>query len=144
LEFADINPCSTRLCPDLLQVDVNLIPTLLHLVDIRTQCHDVEVNTVGDSTVGLEFTTDVLILTVSAVDIAILVKDGRSEFEHMRVKLIHAVMKMEEGQFGARRCSFASRWSRARHGGRGAGGTGVTSFKRGNYGHDDSVIIMVV
>jgi hypothetical protein len=113
LQFADIDPRGTSLRPHLLQIRVNQIHTLLQpidittqehrlgaslakttlqledtsldLVDIRAQSHDVEIDSVGDGTVGLEFTADVLILAVPAVDIAILSKDGRSKFEHTRV-----------------------------------------------------------
>lgn len=173
LEFANINPRGTSLRPHLLQIRMKLIHTLLQpidittqehrlgagltntslqledtsldLVDIRAQGHNVEVDSVRDGTVGLEFAADVLVLTVPAVDIAILSKDGRSKFEHTRVQLIHAVMEMEEGQFGARRCGFASdRRSWTGHGEGGAGGTGVTPFQRGQGGHNGSIIIVVV
>lgn len=103
------------------------------LVDIRAQCGDVELNTVGGSTVGLKFTTDIIILEVPAVDIFFLRKDGRSE-------LIQAIMKMVERQLGA---SIASRQLRARHGGRNAGVKRLTP-DGGRWEHEDSVIIMVL
>jgi hypothetical protein len=124
LELADIDSGSTNIRSHLVSIDLKLLHTLLQPIDISTQehslgtgladtrleledacldlvnigaqSHHIQVDTVRDDALVLEFTANVLILAVAAVDVALLGEYVRAQLEHTGVQLVHAVMEMGE------------------------------------------------
>lgn len=163
MELADIDASRTRVRLHLSRIGLELIHTLLQaihvaaqkhrlgtiltdarlqlkntgfdLVDIRAQGNDIQVDAVRDGTVDLELATNVIILAIPTVGVAILGQDGGAEFMDARIELVHAVVKVDEGGFGdGRRCHGETGTG---HGERGAG-AGVAPFESRQGGHAGS------
>lgn len=167
LKLADINPRGEQIRPHLLRILLQVIhaplqpiniltqedglgaslaktrlqleDACLDLFDIGAQGNHIQVDAVGDGAVVLELATDVLVLAVAAVDVAILGQDSGPQLEDPRVELVNAVMEIIEGRLGAGRSGGAlDGWAWTGHGERCAGGTGLTPLQ-GGCGHGRSV-----
>lgn len=76
LQTIDITAEENTVCAGLADGGLKLKNTRLELVHIGPQRRDIQVNTIENGAVGIEFTADVFILAVSAVDITIFGQDG--------------------------------------------------------------------
>ena len=122
VEFADLHATSAYVSLQVLDIGLNLIDILgqavdvaakengliavladaglelrnpgLQLVEIGLQCHHVQVDTVGDGPVGLEFAANVFVFAVASVHVAILCQHAGAQLEQAGVQKGQAVVDM--------------------------------------------------
>lgn len=100
LETFDITSQEAGIGAPLDDVQLELGDTRLQLLNVGPQQGHVEIDTARDGVVVFKLATDVFILAVAAVNVAILGQDGGMQVEDTGVELVDAVVDVQKGRIG--------------------------------------------